>query len=70
MRLFSASSSALARRAKLEEKLTADQALDLLDDDFDDDDTTSAGHHMLREQRQVLYYLRLIEHEMPKLVGK
>ncbi|KAG6828712.1 hypothetical protein H0H92_007020 [Tricholoma furcatifolium] len=68
-RLFSASSAALARRAKPEEKLTADQAYDLLDDDFDDDDTTSAGHLMLREQRRVLYYLRLIEHEMPKLVA-
>lgn len=69
-RLFSASSAALARRAKPEEKLTADQAFDLLDDDFDDDDTSSAGHLMLREQRRVLYYLRLIEHEMPKLVGE
>lgn len=35
-----------------------------------DDDTTSAGHLMLQQQRQVLYYLRLIEHEMPKLVGE
>lgn len=69
-RLFSASSPVLARRAKLEEKLTADQAFDLLDDEYDDDDTTSAGHLMLREQRRVLYYLRLIEHEMPKLVGE
>ncbi|KAG6862394.1 hypothetical protein C0995_011834 [Termitomyces sp. Mi166 len=68
-RLFSASSSVLARRVKPEEKLTADQAFDLLEDDFDDDDTTSAGHLMLREQRRVLYYLRLIEHEMPKLVA-
>ncbi|KIK70891.1 hypothetical protein GYMLUDRAFT_149915 [Collybiopsis luxurians FD-317 M1] len=41
----------------------------MLDYDFDDDDTTSAGHLMLREQRQTLYYLRLIEHEMPKLVA-
>ncbi|KAG6818012.1 hypothetical protein H0H87_009167 [Tephrocybe sp. NHM501043] len=69
LRHFSASSSALARRPKLEERLTADQAYDLLDDDFDDDDTTSAGHLMLREQRRVLHYMRLIEHEMPKLVA-
>ncbi|KAG6851196.1 hypothetical protein H0H93_015206 [Arthromyces matolae] len=68
-RLFSVSSAALARRTKAEEKLTADQAFDLLDDDFDDDDTTTAGHLMLREQRRVLHYLRLIEHEMPKLVA-
>ncbi|KAF8898836.1 mitochondrial ribosomal subunit protein-domain-containing protein [Infundibulicybe gibba] len=69
IRTFTSTSSVLARRAKVEEKLTADQALDLLDDEFDDDDTASAGHLMLRQQRQVLYYLRLIEHEMPKLVA-
>ena len=34
-----------------------------------DDDTTVAGHIMLRQQRQLLYHMRLIEHEMPKLVG-
>jgi len=68
-RNFTSSSPVLARRAKAEEKLTADQAFDLLEDEYDDDDTASAGHLMLREQRQVLYYLRLIEHEMPKLVA-
>lgn len=35
-----------------------------------DDGTTSVGHIVLRNERQHLYYLRLIEHEMPKLVGK
>ena len=69
MRRF-ATSSVLARRVKAEEKLTSDQAFDILDDEFDDDDSASAGHLMLRQQRQVLYYLRLIEHEMPKLVGE
>ncbi|TFK77184.1 hypothetical protein BDN72DRAFT_807716, partial [Pluteus cervinus] len=68
-RTFSATTSALARRPRTEEKLTSDQAFDLLDDEFDDDDTSSAGHIMLREQRQVLHYMRLIEHEMPKLVA-
>lgn len=34
------------------------------------DDATSAGHLLLQQQRQLLYYLRLIEHEMPKLVGE
>ncbi|KAG5342172.1 hypothetical protein E4T56_gene14103 [Termitomyces sp. T112] len=68
-RLFSASSPVLARRVKPEERLNADQAFDLLEDDFDEDDTSTAGHLMLREQRRVLYYLRLIEHEMPKLVA-
>lgn len=46
---------------------------------FDEDDTTgadeqdtnegtSAGHIFLGQQRQVLQYMRLIEHDMPKLV--
>ena len=35
-----------------------------------EDDTTVAGHIMLRQQRQLLYHMRLIEHEMPKLVGE
>jgi len=35
----------------------------------EDDDTTVAGHLILRQQRQMLYHLRLIEHEMPKLVA-
>jgi hypothetical protein len=68
-RHFSVSASALARRPKVEEKMTADDAFDILDDEYDDDDTATAGHIMLQEQRQVLHYLRLIEHEMPKLVG-
>lgn len=34
-----------------------------------DDDVTSAGHILLRQQRQVLYYMRLIDHDMPNLVG-
>jgi len=36
----------------------------------EDDDTTVAGHIVLRQQRQLLYHMRLIEHEMPKLVGE
>ncbi|KAJ8702490.1 37S ribosomal protein S24, mitochondrial [Pleurotus ostreatus] len=59
----------LARRTKMEEKITASDALELLDDEFDDDDTASSGHMMLRQHRQILHYLRLIEHEMPKLVA-
>ncbi|KAJ7786219.1 mitochondrial ribosomal subunit protein-domain-containing protein [Mycena metata] len=42
---------------------------DLLEAEYADDDTPALGHLILREQRQVLYYLRLIEHEMPKLVA-
>lgn len=36
----------------------------------EDDDTTAAGHILLRQQRQLLHRMRLIEHEMPKLVGE
>lgn len=32
-------------------------------------DATSAGHLLLRRDRQVLYYLRLIENEFPELVS-
>ena len=41
-----------------------------LEPSAEDDDTTVAGHIMLRQRRQVLYRMRLIEHEMPKLVGE
>ncbi|CCL98286.1 uncharacterized protein FIBRA_00280 [Fibroporia radiculosa] len=34
-----------------------------------DDDTTMAGHLLFQQQRHALYYMRLIEHEMPKLVA-
>lgn len=33
------------------------------------DHTTSAGHLKLQQQRHLLYYMRLIEHEIPKLVA-
>lgn len=65
----SGSVHAVQRSVKSEELVEDYEAEDMLDYDFDDDDTTSAGHLMLREQRQTLHYLRLIEHEMPKLVG-
>ncbi|KDQ63492.1 hypothetical protein JAAARDRAFT_119004 [Jaapia argillacea MUCL 33604] len=35
----------------------------------DIDDSTTFGHLILRQNRQRLYYMRLIEHEMPKLVA-
>ncbi|KIL70934.1 hypothetical protein M378DRAFT_155880 [Amanita muscaria Koide BX008] len=68
-RQFSSSAPSFARRSKLDELFNHDAAFDLLDDDFDGDDASSGGHLMLREQRQTLHYLRLIEHEMPKLVA-
>lgn len=33
------------------------------------DDAPEPAHRFLEQQRQMLHYLRLIEHEMPKLVG-
>jgi hypothetical protein len=35
-----------------------------------ENDSSSVGHLYLAEQRQNLHYFRLIEHEMPKLVGE
>jgi len=69
-RLFSSTSTVFARRKKIEfDPVTSEEAEDILDDDYDNDDTTSGGHMQLRDQRQQLYYMRVIEHEMPKLVG-
>lgn len=33
-------------------------------------DATSAGHLQMRRDRRVLYYMRLIENEVPQLVGE
>jgi len=39
-------------------------------DEFSEvEDSPSSGHIVLQEYRQTLHYFRLIEHEMPKLVG-
>ncbi|KAK0198202.1 mitochondrial ribosomal subunit protein-domain-containing protein [Armillaria mellea] len=59
----------LAARKKEEddELITEDLLEDILEDPYDGDDTVSAGHMMLQQQRETLHYLRLIEHEMPKL---
>ncbi|OCH94773.1 hypothetical protein OBBRIDRAFT_810346 [Obba rivulosa] len=43
--------------------------MDDLEDAFSQDDTPAAGHIRFQQQRQQLYYKRLIEHEMPKLVA-
>ncbi|KAI0033408.1 mitochondrial ribosomal subunit protein-domain-containing protein [Vararia minispora EC-137] len=37
--------------------------------DFEYDDTTAIGHRYIEQQRRVLHYFRLIEHEMPNLVA-
>lgn len=64
----SARASELRRRGG-EEEMHSEDAFDLLEDEFEDDDTTTLGHHMIDELRDKLYYMRLIEHECPKLVG-
>ncbi len=50
-------------------QLTPNDYEDILSDDYEDDDTVTLGHIQLQRQRETLHYLRLIEHEMPKLVG-
>jgi hypothetical protein len=52
------------------EPLTEEEFMDLLEQDIEDDDTTTLGHYLLQWEREHLRYLRLIEHEMPKLVGE
>ncbi|KAL1692522.1 mitochondrial ribosomal subunit protein-domain-containing protein [Schizophyllum commune] len=64
----SARASELRRRGG-EEEMHSEDAFDLLEDEFEDDDTTTLGHHMIDELRDKLYYMRLIEHECPKLVA-
>jgi len=46
-----------------------DDLFALLTENNEVEDSPSLGHHLLMEKRLVLHYLRLIEHEMPKLVG-
>lgn len=43
---------------------------DQLEEPADVEDSPSGGHIVLQQQREVLHYMRLIEHEMPKLVGE
>ncbi|KAF7310834.1 MRP-S28 domain-containing protein [Mycena chlorophos] len=59
----------LVNLAATEEDWNEDFYLDMLSTPYEDDDTVAAGHIMLQNHRQLLYYLRLIEHEMPKLVA-
>ncbi|TEB35161.1 hypothetical protein FA13DRAFT_1728965 [Coprinellus micaceus] len=50
-----------ARKPVMEENMTEDDMFALL--------TEPAGHHLLMQKRMMLRYLRVIEHEMPKLVA-
>ncbi|TCD63320.1 hypothetical protein EIP91_005666 [Steccherinum ochraceum] len=73
LRLFHASPASRMPRAMPTRKKDEDADLIVTLDDLEtpagDDDVTSAGHLVLRQQRQVLYYMRLIEHDMPNLVA-
>ncbi|KAK7694940.1 hypothetical protein QCA50_002128 [Cerrena zonata] len=54
------------RRARLDDIISEE---DLMEGVNQGDDTSAGGHIALRQMRQTLYYLRLIEHEMPRLVA-
>ncbi|KAI0734622.1 mitochondrial ribosomal subunit protein-domain-containing protein [Fomitopsis betulina] len=72
---FHTSAAVAAKRTVSDLKIAGSniEGYDSLDDEcLDDDgslDTSSAGHIRLQQQRRVLYYWRLIEHEMPNLVA-
>lgn len=71
-RAFSSSSFVLARQSKpkLDEDFTADDVeVMAIDESSDVVDSPSGGHMMLNEHRETLHYLRLIELELPNLVG-
>lgn len=69
-RSFSVSAVALARRPK-RTALPEATMEDLTHPDGDrQTDSSSFGHLILQQQRQLLYYMRLIEYEMPQLVGE
>ena len=76
VRFFSCSVSARFPRARPEVGVPAPSQLKktgiLLDDDIEhepnEDHGTSVGHSILQQQREVLHYLRLIEHDLPNLV--
>lgn len=70
----------MQRRARIAEDMSR-RTRSVLEDDMEDlwdqleeapdvHDSPSAGHIILQQERLLLQYMRLIEHEMPKLVGK
>lgn len=77
---FSTSSTVLQRRQRIAEDMSR-RTRSILEDDLEDlwdqieepsdiEDSPSVGHLVLQQQRLLLNYMRLIEHEMPKLVGE
>lgn len=47
-----------------------DELWDQIEGPPETEDAPTAAHILLQKYRQSLHYMRLIEHEMPKLVGK
>jgi len=77
---FSTSPTVLQRRQRIAEDMSR-RTRSILEDDMEDiwdqleepndvEDSPSVGHLVLQQQRLLLNYMRLIEHEMPKLVGE
>lgn len=71
-RSFHSSSVVAARKGDGDTSRTSQVPFNLMDLEppETEDDTTVAGHIMLRQHRQRLHHMRLIEHEMPNLVGE
>ncbi|KZT75117.1 hypothetical protein DAEQUDRAFT_807362 [Daedalea quercina L-15889] len=72
---FHASAVVAEQVSDLKSNIHNDPALRALDDSTEDDmaswdpDASSGGHLRLQQQRRILHYWRLIEHEMPNLVA-
>lgn len=82
-RSLTVTSSLRADKPKSDQQLSLRPTKSVLEEEFDADDlellltenetvadSPSLGHEILQMQREVLHYMRLIEHEMPKLVGE
>lgn len=78
---FSTSAALLQRRKVFVPEDKSRRTRSVLEDDYelleshmmipaDVNDSPSSGHLILQQQRILLQYMRLIEHEMPKLVGE
>jgi small subunit ribosomal protein S35 len=69
-RQFSSSTVVAARRSLVRGARSVKPTLeDLTPEDDMPEDTTWAGHQLLAQNRRALYYMRLVEHEVPRLVG-
>ncbi|KAJ3507285.1 hypothetical protein NLJ89_g6392 [Agrocybe chaxingu] len=80
LRCFNTSSVLLRRRPPVAEQVGRRRTSPVIEDDMEElwdqleehgevEDSPSGGHIIMQQQRETLHYLRLIEHEMPKLVA-